>query len=323
MAYSALGAIICLTIFSTFPGVWCSQCDDTVLSVVRTASAVFTGKVQALNGTGSEQEAVVRIKRVFRKSGPSRVVDNDARRLHADLGPGVELRVAVPPLTTADNDQFLVCFGIFSPLFSLRVRDTKVFVVKLRRGNLEQRLARNRDNYAPRFELLASPLPMSLANLHRVTLAVKGICVINIQHKYVSGLSCVLWATKPLFTSFKVIFYSTDRQLNSPLPTAYQRQGLTNNTLHNDSSKDKNRIWDTQIYMEEARGKTVDKSKRAINTRTNWWFTARSLLALARCVKWQFGQPVKLFSLSSIVFYCIGSRPTECKSGGRTGRPAI
>lgn len=148
-----------------------AKCDEIVLTVVRAAKAVFTGKVVVLNGSRwSEREAVVQVKRVFRK--PDLEDDNDASRRDApNLAPGYKLHVAVPPVTSVLNDEFLVCLGIFSPLFSLRERDTKLFIVQFQHQELEKS---NRDNFAPKFELLTCPLPMSLTNLNRVALAIKG-----------------------------------------------------------------------------------------------------------------------------------------------------
>lgn len=152
-----------------------AKCDDIVLTVVRAAKAVFTGKVVALNGSrGADREAVVQVKRVFRKPGLED--DNDASSRDApELGPGCKLRVAVPPVSSVLNDEFLVCLGIFSPLFSLRERDTKLFIVQFQHLELEKS---NRDNFVPKFELLTCPLPMSLTNLHRVALAVQGTVTI-------------------------------------------------------------------------------------------------------------------------------------------------
>lgn len=148
-----------------------AKCDDIVLTVMRAAKAVFTGKVVVLNGSrGSDREAVVQVKRVFRK--PDLEDDNDASRRDApDLAPGYKLHVAVPHVTSLLNDEFLVCLGIFSPLFALRERDTKLFIVRFQHQELEKS---NRDNFVPKFELLTCPLPMSLTNLNRIAQAVKG-----------------------------------------------------------------------------------------------------------------------------------------------------
>lgn len=148
-----------------------AKCDDIVLTVVRAAKAVFTGKVVVLNGSrGSDREAVVQVKRVFRKQALED--DNDAGRRDAPhLAPGLKLHVLVPHVTSVLNDEFLVCLGIFSPPFSLRERDTKLFIVQFQHQELEKS---NRDNFVPKFELLTCPLPMSLTNLNRIALAVKG-----------------------------------------------------------------------------------------------------------------------------------------------------
>lgn len=155
------------------------KCDAILVRVMRTAAAVFTGKVEALNGTrGEDREALVQVKRVFRK--PKLPEDNDAG--NSNSGFLSKLNVVVPPVTSVLNDEFLVCMGIFSPLYSLRVRDTKLFIVKFQERAGHGQLIRQKDNSVPKFELLTCPLPMSVTNLNRITLAVQGMLHLHMYH---------------------------------------------------------------------------------------------------------------------------------------------
>lgn len=172
--WAFLSILICL-LLEEVCSMSVERCDGLVSSVVGAADAVFTAKVQALNGSrGTDREAVVLVKRVFRK--PTLPEDNDAHDQSGwvwDLAPGRKSRLAISPVNSSLNEDFLACFGLFYPMFTLRVGDTKMFLVKLDALG-KHGLAVNRDNFPPRVRLLTCPLPMTLANLRRISLAIQG-----------------------------------------------------------------------------------------------------------------------------------------------------
>lgn len=154
------------------------NCDAVVKRELSDASAVFTGKVELLNRTESSVRlAVIKVKRVFKirnsKTWENKIIENN---VDIFLVAGSRVNVLIPPQFDGNSsDDFLMCFGLFSSLFTLKARDTKMFFVEItRKSDAELKHVGNRDMIEPTFKLKFSPLALTLETLDRVADAVKG-----------------------------------------------------------------------------------------------------------------------------------------------------
>ncbi|RZF33915.1 hypothetical protein LSTR_LSTR012257 [Laodelphax striatellus] len=137
------------------------DCSEFITDAMKRSGVVFTGKIVSMSDCDSGI-AEVRVKRVFRSV--------DAM----DVQRGALIRVQLNPASNS-SEELLACFGVFTQLPPPRVLDTKLFFLSPSLAEFPSRLFNNKDDFLPVFRLQCAPFPVTLANLDRISAAVKDV----------------------------------------------------------------------------------------------------------------------------------------------------
>jgi hypothetical protein len=174
----------------------CGDQDDAVTIATQHATAIFTGKIDSLSSSDNgDVIADITVKRVLKKTydgGESeylngggkvrvRIVKDKASALKVKnfrTGKFMEAAVDLQPLANNLNCSFSVLHGYSTVprihfVKKLRVKDTKIFLVRKLEFRNKRLLALNRQGAAV-LELDSPPLALKLDMLDRVSAAIRG-----------------------------------------------------------------------------------------------------------------------------------------------------